>query len=184
MENENETRAMRSEVIIKGQLVSVIIDSGASVSLISDKLRKELNIPIIEKSDIRFIMANGTRVASKGKIQIIIEINENTEIEIMMDVIESKEKELILGNDVLREKKGIIDYNRRIVILRENGEDIKIPVKYENDQNNDNNSNDDDESDNDDSDDTDNENEYEEISEREIYLMNNEEKGHIIEENY
>ncbi|RGB21745.1 hypothetical protein C1646_777360 [Rhizophagus diaphanus] len=42
-------------------------DSGASVSLISDKLRKELNIPIIEKSDIRFIMANGTRVASKGK---------------------------------------------------------------------------------------------------------------------
>ena len=63
---------MRSEVIIKGKLVSIIIDSGASVSLISDKLRKELNIPIIEKSDIRFIMANGTRVASKGKIEIII----------------------------------------------------------------------------------------------------------------
>jgi len=182
MENENETRAMRSEVIIKGQLVSVIIDSGASVSLISDKLRKELNIPIIEKSDIRFVMANGTRVASKGKIQIIIEINENTEIEIMMDVIESKEKELILGNDVLREKKGIIDYNRRILILRENGENIKIPVEYEN--NNQNIDNNDNESDDDDSDDTDNENEYEEISEREIYLMNNEEKGHIIEENY
>ena len=87
---------MRSEVIIKGQLVSVIIDSGASVSLISDKLRRELNIPIIEKSDIRFIMTNGTRVASKGKIEIIMEINENTEIEIMMDVIESKEKELII----------------------------------------------------------------------------------------
>ncbi|GET66741.1 retroviral-like aspartic protease 1 [Rhizophagus irregularis DAOM 181602=DAOM 197198] len=150
---------MRSEVIIKGKLVSIIIDSGASVSLISDRLRKELNIPIIEKSDIRFIMANGTRVASKGKIEITIEINENTKMKIIMDVIESVEKELILGNDVLREKKGIIDYNEKILILREDGKDIEIPIEYEN---NDENINDD--NDSDDSEDDDSENEYEETS--------------------
>ncbi|CAB4403279.1 unnamed protein product [Rhizophagus irregularis] len=170
---------MRSKVIIKGKLVLIIIDSGASVSLISDKLRKELNIPIIEKSDIRFIMANGIRVASKGKIEITIEINENTEMKIIMDVIESVEKELILGNDVLREKKEIIDYNEKTLILRENGKDIEIPIEYEN-----NDENIDDDNDSDDSEDNDSENEYEETSEREIYLINNEEKGHIIEENY
>ncbi|PKY53008.1 hypothetical protein RhiirA4_470985 [Rhizophagus irregularis] len=38
-----------------------------------------------KKSDIRFIMANGIRVASKGKIEITIEINENTEMKIIMD---------------------------------------------------------------------------------------------------
>ncbi|EXX68339.1 hypothetical protein RirG_106160 [Rhizophagus irregularis DAOM 197198w] len=141
---------MRSKVIIKGKLVSIIIDSGASVSLISDKLRKELNIPIIEKSDIRFIMANGIRVASKGKIEITIEINENTEMKIIMDVIESVEKELILGNDVLREKKGIIDYNEKTLILREDGKDIEIPIEYEN-----NDENNDDDNDSDDSEDED-----------------------------
>ncbi|GET67413.1 retroviral-like aspartic protease 1 [Rhizophagus irregularis DAOM 181602=DAOM 197198] len=122
---------MRSKVIIKGKLVSIIIDSGASVSLISDKLRKELNIPIIEKSDIRFIMANGTRW----------------------------KKELILGNDVLREKEGIINYNEKTLILREDGKDIEIPIEYEN---NDENINDD--NDSDDSEDEDSENEYEETS--------------------
>ncbi|GBC13386.2 retroviral-like aspartic protease 1 [Rhizophagus irregularis DAOM 181602=DAOM 197198] len=150
---------MRSEVIIKGKLVSIIIDSGASVSLISDKLRKELNIPIIEKSDIRFIMANGIRVASKGKIEITIEMNENTEMKIIMDVIESVEKELILGNDVLREKKGIIDYNEKTLILREDGKDIEIPIEYENNDENINDDNDSDDSENEDS-----ENEYEETS--------------------
>ncbi|PKY49336.1 hypothetical protein RhiirA4_422868 [Rhizophagus irregularis] len=65
------------------------------------------------------------------------------------------------------------------LILRENGKDIEIPIEYEN---NDENINDD--NDNDDSEDNDSENEYEETSEREIYLINNEEKGHIIEENY
>ncbi|UZO02241.1 uncharacterized protein OCT59_020730 [Rhizophagus irregularis] len=124
-------------------------------------------------------MANGTRVASKGKIEITIEINENTKMKIIMDVIESVEKELILGNDVLREKKGIIDYNEKILILKEDGKDIEIPIEYEN---NDENINDD--NDSDDSEDDDSENEYEETSEREIYLINNEEKGHIIEENY
>ncbi|GET61786.1 retroviral-like aspartic protease 1 [Rhizophagus irregularis DAOM 181602=DAOM 197198] len=150
---------MRSKVIIKGKLVSIIIDSGASVSLISDKLRKELNIPIIEKSDIRFIMANGIRVASKGKIEITIEINENTEMKIIMDVIESVEKELILGNNVLREKKRIIDYNEKTLILREDGKDIEIPIEYENNDENINDNND-----SDDSEDEDSENEYEETS--------------------
>ncbi|GET54545.1 retroviral-like aspartic protease 1 [Rhizophagus irregularis DAOM 181602=DAOM 197198] len=151
---------MRSKVIIKGKLVSIIIDSGVSVSLISDKLRKELNIPIIEKSDIRFIMANRIKVASKGKIEITTEINENTEMKIIMDVIESVEKELILGNDVLREKEGIIDYNEKTLILREDGKDIEIPIEYEN---NDENINDD--NDSDDSEDEDSENEYEETNE-------------------
>ncbi|CAB5210900.1 unnamed protein product [Rhizophagus irregularis] len=98
-----------------------------------------------------------------------------------MDVIESVEKELILGNDVLREKRGIIDYNEKTLILREDGKDIEIPIEYEN---NDENINDNDNNDSDDSEDQDSENEYEETSEREIYLINNEEKGHVIEENY
>ncbi|CAB4418807.1 unnamed protein product [Rhizophagus irregularis] len=94
-------------------------------------------------------------------------------MKIIMDVIESVEKELILGNDVLREKKGIIDYNEKTLILRENGKDIEIPIEYEN-----NDENIDDDNDSDDSEDNDSENEYEEISEQEIYLINNEEKGH------
>ncbi|GET58613.1 retroviral-like aspartic protease 1 [Rhizophagus irregularis DAOM 181602=DAOM 197198] len=75
------------------------------------------------------------------------------------DVIESVEKELILGNDVLREKKGIIDYNEKILILREDEKDIEIPIEYEN---NDRNINDD--NDSDDSEDENSENEYEETS--------------------
>ncbi|CAB5214806.1 unnamed protein product [Rhizophagus irregularis] len=77
-----------------------------------------------------------------------------------MDVIESVEKELILGNDVLREKEGIINYNEKTLILREDGKDIEIPIEYENNDENiydDNDSND--------SEDEDSENEYEETNE-------------------
>ena len=171
---------MRSKVIVNGKLIPIIIDSGASVSLISDKLIRELNIPIIEKSNISFVMANGIRVASKGKVEIIMEINENTEIIIKVDVIESLEKELIIGNDILGEKKGIINYDKKILIIEENNKKIKIPIEYE-----ENNYEDDDYYySNSENENNNEEDEYENINEQEIYYyLKEKEKEYIDEEN-
>ncbi|PKY47806.1 hypothetical protein RhiirA4_426892 [Rhizophagus irregularis] len=52
MKNEEKrTIAMRTELEIEDQLVSVIIDTGAAISVITDKLKRKLNIPIFGKKE-------------------------------------------------------------------------------------------------------------------------------------
>src|SRR4051812_10043808 len=121
---------MRSNLIIEGREVVAIIDSGAAGSLISNKLRKDLGITIQEESNARFIMADGSRVASLGKTELEIELDDETGIKIPVQVIDSSVKDLIIGNDVIGERKGIIDYEMGILSIENGGKFVEIPVEY------------------------------------------------------
>ena len=117
---------------INGKEIEVIIDSGAGPNVISNKLRKKLGIPIKDKSNERCILANGQSIASLGKTEILIEIDEELEIPIEVEVIDSKSEELIIGNDTLgAEWEANIDFKEKVLTIENDEEVIDIPIKYE-----------------------------------------------------
>jgi hypothetical protein len=60
-ENE-ETIAVKCDVKINDEPIKAVINSGVSVSIITNKLRNELEIPIKRKSKEVLVVANGDKV--------------------------------------------------------------------------------------------------------------------------
>jgi hypothetical protein len=124
------TTAMKANLMINDQRIEVIIDSGAGPNVISNKLRQELDIPINSKSSERCTLANGQTIASLGKALVYLTINDNLEIPIVTEVIDSRAKEMIIGNDALGEWNAIIDYKDQVLWINYESKDIKIPINY------------------------------------------------------
>ena len=59
LEETTITTAMRCRLEVNDTMVDVIIDTGAAINVMSNRLRKILNTPINQKSNFRCIMANG-----------------------------------------------------------------------------------------------------------------------------
>ncbi|CAB4441615.1 unnamed protein product [Rhizophagus irregularis] len=128
---EKRTTVMRTELEVEDQLVNVIIDTGAAVSVITDKLRRRLNIPIFGKSKFRCTIANGQKIAALGKANITIRYKDELEILKEVEVIESQEEDLILGNDIWKLYNTKINFEDHTLKIEEQGEIITIPVGYE-----------------------------------------------------
>ncbi|GET57228.1 enzymatic polyprotein, putative [Rhizophagus irregularis DAOM 181602=DAOM 197198] len=122
---------MRTELEVEDQLVSVIIDTGAAVSVITDKLRRRLNIPIFGKSKFRCTIANGQKIAALGKANITLRYKDELEILREVEVIDSEEEDLILGNDIWKLYNAKINFEDHTLRMEEQGEIITIPVGYE-----------------------------------------------------
>jgi predicted aspartyl protease len=93
--------AMKTILNVEGKEVKIIIDTGAATSVITNKLRKKLGKPIQKGSNVRFVLADGNKVAVLGKTEVEIQIN-NKKIPIEVEIIDSKEKYIIIGNDILK----------------------------------------------------------------------------------
>jgi hypothetical protein len=115
---------------VEGKKVKVIINTGAATNVITNKLRKELNIPIQRKSNVRFILADGNKVAALGRTKIEVQVN-NKELPIEVEIIDSKEKYIILGNDILKKWNANIDFEEKILEITSNNKKIIIPIEYE-----------------------------------------------------
>src|SRR6201999_2329245 len=120
---------MKAQVTINDRDIETIVDSGAAISVITEKLRKELRLPITDKSNITCTLANGERIASLGKIHTEIEIGEMI-APITLDVIESRQKEIIIGNNTLNEWNAVINYKKKTLELEDDEEIVSIPVWY------------------------------------------------------
>ncbi|GES85361.1 ribonuclease H-like domain-containing protein [Rhizophagus clarus] len=127
--NEERTQATRCNVLIEGKLVKALVDTGAGPLVMSNRLRKELEIPIRRKSNVIFKIANGNKTASLGIAEIEIELDEGLIIPIRVEIIDSSEKDLILGTDLL--KYGIINLKEGILTIRIDEEEYKIPISLE-----------------------------------------------------
>jgi gag-polyprotein putative aspartyl protease len=125
-----QTTAMKTKLIINGIEINAIIDSGAGPNVITNKLRQRLGRPIMTKSSERFILADGSGKASLGKTEILIEIDEELEIPIQVEVIDSNTEELIIGNDALVELKANIDYESESMTIEYNDEIIEMTIGY------------------------------------------------------
>ncbi|GBB96357.1 hypothetical protein RclHR1_27350002 [Rhizophagus clarus] len=94
----------------------------------SNRLKKELEIPIRRKSNVIFKIANGNKTASLGIAEIEIELDEGLIIPTRVEIIDSGEKDLILGTDLL--KYGIINLEEGILTMRIDDEEYKIPISF------------------------------------------------------
>lgn len=112
------------------KLVEVIIDSGAATSVISNKLRIKLELPIGESSKIILVLPDGKRVASLGKMEIVAQIF-GKEISINAEVIDSSKEEFLIGNNTLQKYGGNIDYENKVTTMKIGDEEVNIPVEYE-----------------------------------------------------
>src|ERR1044072_1420756 len=120
---------MKTQISINDRNIETIVDSGAAISVITEKLRKELGLPITKKSNIACTLANGTKIASLGKIRTEIVIGEMI-APITLDVIESRQKEIIIGNDTLDEWDAVINYKEKTLEVENDEEIVSIPVWY------------------------------------------------------
>jgi hypothetical protein len=61
VESNEKTTAAKCHVRIKRNSVTAVLDSGAAVSIITNSLRKKLDLSIDRASNVVVITANGTR---------------------------------------------------------------------------------------------------------------------------
>jgi hypothetical protein len=122
---------MRAELEVNGQIVEAIIDSGAAISTISTTLREKLRVPITRTSKFRCKLADEKRVAVLGKVELEIRIDDEVTIPILVNVIESKEEMLLIGNSFLQKMKAIINYEGKTLEMENDEEIIEIPIEYQ-----------------------------------------------------
>ena len=129
--DDKKTTAMRADLEVENQIVSVIIDTGAAISVITDRLRKKLRVPILRKSKFRCTIANGERIDALGTAKITIRYEDELEIEKEVEVIESSEEDLILGNDIWKKLNVSIDFENKEMRIERQEETVVIPISYE-----------------------------------------------------
>jgi hypothetical protein len=91
---------------------------------------KELGMKIQKKSNIIFKMANGKKVPSLGRTQGNLEIEEII-IPVSLQVIDSTEDTLLLGNEWFSQVKAKINFEEEELRIKgRNDEIVKIPIYY------------------------------------------------------
>ena len=128
-----EKTALKCDIIIEGQPIKAIIDTGAAGNtIISDTLRKKLQIPEEEiiPSRVMFITANGQKALSLGEIEIEMELN-GMEISTIAQIVENKEEMILIGSGLLKEKKAEISYEKDLLTLICGVNKVTIPISCE-----------------------------------------------------
>ena len=82
--------------------VTAVVDSGATTSIITRPLLKELGYQISDPSNMVIVTANGSRVRALGTVNALPINLKYMIIPTDIHVLESQDKVLILGNDWLR----------------------------------------------------------------------------------
>ena len=125
-----KTTSLKGEVIINEEIIEIVIDSGAAISVISDKLRRRLKLTIKDKSNISLVLPDGRKTASLGKVEIIMKLF-GKEMQVKAEVIDSTKEELLIGTDTLGRYRSNIDFEEKVVVMKTGKEEIVIPVEYE-----------------------------------------------------
>ena len=99
------TTAAKCYVWIKGNPIKAVLDSGAAVSIITNKLRRKLGIPIDVDSKVVVITANGIRERALGQINHVNINIQDIQIPMNLQVIDSTEDNLLLGTDWFEKTK-------------------------------------------------------------------------------
>ena len=127
-EDQRPTTAMQCELMVGREPVKAIIDSGAATSIITYKLMKKLGHTITCPSKIIVVTTNGQKVKPLGVVnEFPITIN-YLKIPTTMEVLESPEDLLLLGNDWLRRVKANLDWESLKLTVRSKGRQETVNV--------------------------------------------------------
>lgn len=120
---------MKTPVVINNVEIRAIVDTGAASSAISRRLLNEIGGEITESSNIRCVMANGSKTASLGRTEIDIEVQDII-TPVKVEVIDSQDRSLLLGNNVLRDWNANIDFSTKTMTWEDEEIMLEIPVEY------------------------------------------------------
>jgi hypothetical protein len=133
LQSENDSRKTSSAkcyVRIKGNPVIAILDSGAAVSIITNKLMHKLRLEPDSPSKTIVITANGNRVRALGQItkaQICIQ---DLIIPIKLQVIESQEETLLLGIDWFQKTRAKWNFGSQTLQIQYDDKTVKIGTTH------------------------------------------------------
>lgn len=119
----------RCEIEVKNEKLEAIVDSGAATNILTKGLQEKLGIKITESSNGRFKLADGKRVIALGQTFITVKIG-GIKIPMRIQIIDSREKHLILGTEILKEMKAIIDYEKGELKITYDGKNVKTPITF------------------------------------------------------
>jgi predicted aspartyl protease len=129
---------MKSKAEIEDVEIDAIIDTGAAISAMTRSLIEELGYKIDKSSNVVIVTADGNKARSLGKI-IDIELTLNgVDTIVTVEVIESKDRTLILGNDWLKRVQAQIDMEKGKINIKGRKGFVDIPVEFSIKRNNSN----------------------------------------------
>jgi hypothetical protein len=127
---EKRTTAAKCYVRIKGNPVAAVLDSGAAVSIITEKLRRQLGLKTETPSNIIVITANGTKQRALGEIHSVGIAVKNLLIPMKLRVIDSTESNLLLGTDFFEKTQAQWDFKTCNIKLRYEGQEVDIETTH------------------------------------------------------
>jgi hypothetical protein len=98
-EEDVPTTAAKCEFYIGKTPITVVIDSGAAVSIMTKAMMKRLKLNIEGPSDFVILTANGTKVRSLGEIRNLPLVIRGLIVRTHVQVIDSVDDVFILGNN-------------------------------------------------------------------------------------
>jgi hypothetical protein len=129
-ENEKDLIiACRCKGKIGNKIIETIIDSGAATSIIMKALLEELELKIKKGSRARFRIANGNIIPAIGIVIVELEI-EKVKIPILFQVIDLRKKDLIIETRFLAQKEAVLDFGKKELKLKINGEELSTKVFF------------------------------------------------------
>ncbi len=113
---------------VQGRPTSVIVDSGATLCIISQIFLVRLGWEIDQASNRKIIVADGTKTTALGEMKDIPVQFGNCMIPINMTVCESTSYDIILGVDWLAKAQAKIDFGAAKMRITYHGQDEEIPL--------------------------------------------------------
>jgi hypothetical protein len=125
-----QTTAAKCKMYVGKAPVEVIIDSGAATSIITKSMLDMLGYPITNSSNLVIITANGNRIRSLGEVRDLPINVRHSLIKTNLQVLESKDKVLILGNDWMHKVDANFSWKDSNLTINHKGRAIVVPVTY------------------------------------------------------
>ena len=127
-DNDHLTTAMKCKILVGREPVTAVIDSRAAVSIITHSLMKKLGYTPDQPSNLVIAIANGARIKALGEISHLQVSCNYLKILMTIQVIESKDDILILGNNWLTKVCASMDYERSILTIKYKGRSERIAI--------------------------------------------------------
>ena len=127
-DNDHLTTAMKCEILVGREPVTAVINSGAAVSIITHSLMKKLGYTPDQLSNLVIAITNGARIKALGEISHLQVSCNYLKILTTIQVIESKDDVLILGNNWLIKVRASMDYERSILTIKYKGRSERIAI--------------------------------------------------------
>src|SRR5271156_5351869 len=127
-ENLDQTTAAKCTLYVGKTPIEVIIDSGAATSIITKAMLDSLGYPITASSNLVIVTANGNRVRPLGEVHDLPINIRHSVIKTNLQVLESRDKVLILGNNWLRLRDANVSWKDSKLTITHKGRTISFQL--------------------------------------------------------